>query len=118
MSRRHFLCGLALASAVLACFAGWLVRGQRVSLARLGQVKIGMSREEVIRTIGVPPGDYSNGQRKGAGGSPCLEDRAYQSWLYNNAELVVYFDDAGKVDHCFVLPKPTLTERIRRWLGL
>jgi hypothetical protein len=44
MTRRRLLCGL-LASAVLACFAGWLVMssGPRVTRKRFEQVKEGMT---------------------------------------------------------------------------
>src|SRR5262249_10623747 len=51
MTRRRVLCGLLLASAVLACFAAWLVivSGPRVTRERFERVKEGMSREEVIR---------------------------------------------------------------------
>jgi hypothetical protein len=64
MTRRRLLYGLLLLSAVLACFAGWLVMssGPRVTRARLEQVKEGMTREEVLRTVGAPPGDYTNGR--------------------------------------------------------
>jgi hypothetical protein len=61
MTRRRVLFGLLLASAVLTCFAGWLwiASRPRVSLARFEQVKQGMTREEVIRTVGGSPGDYT-----------------------------------------------------------
>ena len=111
MTRRRVLCGLLLASAVLACFAGWLwiASGHRVTRARLDQVKKGMSREEVIRTVGGPP-DSVLGER--------------QSWLSQDrgSLLIVDFDDAETAAEVFVLHsqfgEPTLTERIRRWLGL
>src|SRR5262249_846076 len=63
MARRRALCGLLLASAVLACGVGWLWMVSRypVSRARFEQVRVGMTRDEVIRTVGRPPGDYSNG---------------------------------------------------------
>jgi outer membrane protein assembly factor BamE (lipoprotein component of BamABCDE complex) len=58
MIRRRLLCGLLLLSAVLACFVGWLwiASRPRVTRERFGQVKEGMTREEVIRTVGVPTG--------------------------------------------------------------
>ena len=63
MTRRRVLFGLLLASVVLAYFAGWLwmASGPRVTRERFEQVKKGMSREEVIRIVGGPPGDYGTG---------------------------------------------------------
>ena len=57
MTRRRVLCGLLLVSVVLACFTGWLwsVRRPRANPERFGQIKEGMSREEVIRIVGGPP---------------------------------------------------------------
>jgi len=50
MTRRRVLCGLLLASAVLACGVGvlWLASRPGATRARLEQVKPGMSREEAI----------------------------------------------------------------------
>jgi hypothetical protein len=48
MTRRRVLCGLLLASTVLACFAGWLwvVSARKVTREQFRQVREGMSREE------------------------------------------------------------------------
>jgi hypothetical protein len=121
MTRRRILCGLLLLSAVLACFAGWLwmanaghvraMQEQAKKGLRPEQVE-GMTREQVVRTVGLPNK---------------IRDDEYVYWLYEGygATLVIDFDDAGKV--CDVeripcggpaTPPPTLTERIRRWLGL
>jgi hypothetical protein len=79
-----------------------------------------MSREEVIRTVGGPPGDYSGGEatRHGA----CIFDK-HVRWLCTDGELLVRFDGTDSAADVWVLdvnsrPPPTLTERIRRWLGL
>jgi hypothetical protein len=123
MTRRRLLCGLLLASAVLACFAGWLwtTSGPRVTRARFEQVKEGMSRDEVIHTVGGPPGNYS---RDDTIGMPTgLRYHRYESWICDDGELAVRFDAAGTVSHAVVLDvwnlgSPTLTERIRRRLRL
>jgi hypothetical protein len=118
MTRRRLLLGLLLASALLACFAGWLwvTSGARSMRARFEQVKEGMSREEVIRTVGVPPGDYSS-----SGGWTHLEHGSEQ-WSCDDGLLLVQFNDDGSATEVRVFktraPSPTLTERIRRWLGL
>src|SRR5262245_31508392 len=100
MTRRSALCGLLLALVVLACFAGWRliarVPGQVMTLAEFEQVKKqvkkGMSRKEVIRTVGGPPGDYLSDGRL----SWFDYDDGHRSfWFCDEAELKVTFDDAG-----------------------
>jgi outer membrane protein assembly factor BamE (lipoprotein component of BamABCDE complex) len=130
MTRRRVLFGLLLVSVVLACFAGWLwmARDPRVTRERFEQVKEGMSREEVIRKVGAPPGNYSDGLWSLYAFGP---ERTW--WVCDDAALAVDFDDAGTATNVVVLdphhdvhfslsprlPRaPTLTERIRRWLGL
>jgi hypothetical protein len=118
MSRRRVLCALLLASAVLVCFAGWLwmANGNKMTRARFEQVKEGMSREDVIRTVGGPPGDYTI--------DGAVPDQGYANidyWRFDDGLLVVWFDKSGKVVQVDVeiIPRPeTITERIRRWLGL
>jgi hypothetical protein len=130
MTRRRVLCGLLLASVVLACFAGWLVSRPRVTRERFEQVKEGMSREAVIEMVGGPPGDYSRNHPL----SLFAYAEAHERWVCDDAELVVHFDDADRAAEVLVLdvrldvrfyfdPRrrakpPTFTERIRRWLGL
>jgi hypothetical protein len=120
MTRRRVLCGLLLASVVLACGVGalWLAQARKVTRARLEQVKQGMSREEVIRTVGRPPGDYSSDQYM----EPWIPSGALEIWACDEAFLLVQFDDGGPATEVRtedVMARPaTLTERIRRWLGL
>src|SRR5262245_60058983 len=122
MTRRRLLCGLLLLSGVLACFGGWLwITRPRATRERFEQVKKGMSRDEVARTVGVPPGNYSNG-----GVYPVLDHPvmigSHQSWLCDDGYLLVHFDEADTAIDVVVSDvtylKTTLTERIRRWLGL
>jgi hypothetical protein len=131
MTRRRLLCGLLLLSVVLACGAGalWIANGRKVTRVRLERVKKGMTREEVIRTVGGPAGDYAGrdvilsgfpGRSLGFPG----RSLDYQTWVCADGELLVLFDDAGVAIEVAVLDvedplgPPTLTERIRRWLGL
>jgi hypothetical protein len=132
MTSRRALCGLLLASAVLACFGGWLWIASRpqVTRARFEQVKEGMSWEEVIRTVGGPPGDYSGGRARSVrdyiGWSSALNMEPtgeVYSWLCDDAQLLVRFDDNTAVTVRIYAPPagynwPPLTQRIRRWLGL
>jgi hypothetical protein len=108
MTRRRVLFGLLLLSVGLACFAGWLWMSSRPRSmrARFEQVKEGMSWEEVIRTVGGPPGDQTND--------------GIEMWSCDDGLLLVQFNDGGSATGVWVLRNspPTLTERIRRWLGL
>ena len=125
MTRRRLLGGLLLVSAVLACFAGWLWIDSRprVTRARFEQVKAGISRNEVIRTLGGPPGDYSSDKYMsshvdeemriagGVGG---------EWWACEDALLLVQFDAGGTVTGVSIhkVSRRPLTQRIRKWLGL
>jgi hypothetical protein len=114
MTRRRVLCGLLLLSGVLACFAGWLVSRPRSMQARFEQVKEGMSREEVIRIVGGPPGDYSTERNR------LIEFDAFQCWSCDTGVLLVGFDANNTATMVSVSDNggPTFTQRIRRWLGL
>ena len=114
MTRRRVLCGLLLASAVLACFAGWLVSRPWSMVARFGQVKEGMSRDEIIRIVGGPPGDYTTKQNR------LVEFDAFECWSCDDGVLMVAFSN----NTARIVRSPgndgssTLIERIRRSLGL
>src|SRR5262249_41011607 len=123
MTRRRLLCGLLLASMLLVGFGGWLWLGSgpRVSKARFEEVRKGMTWIEGVRTVGALPGNYL----KGHGIEPPLGVRYsdYESWHCDDGLLFVRFDEADKavdveVFDVFLWGPPTLTERIRRWLGL
>jgi hypothetical protein len=120
MTRRRVLCGLLLASAVLACFAGWLwiASGSRMTRARFEQVEEGMSLEEVIRTAGGPP--------LGVVSIPVAEEQPgpgqidYHYWSCDDAALYVHYY-ARKATTVFVSKDrrpPTPIQKIFRWLGL
>jgi hypothetical protein len=125
MTRRRILFGLLLASAALACFGGWLwmASGPRVTRARFEQVKKGMSREEVIHIVGGPPGDYSDGRAIPLFVLRFYHVKDYEQWLCDDGHLLVLFDDTGTATdvllfHVSEARPPTLTEKIRSWLGL
>jgi len=87
---------------MLACFAGWLViaSGPRVTRERFEQIKKGMTREQVIHTVGGPPGNYSRRHTD----LPALD--LHETWLCDDSYMIVRFADA----HAH--------PGIRRWLGL
>jgi hypothetical protein len=120
MTRRRVLCGLLVASTMLACFAGWfLVRRPHVTRARFEQVKEGMTRKEVIRILGSAPNGVVHKQVGIADRHDRLLD--YDCWVGDDDHaLLVGFDDGGTAVDVLVTrtQTQTLTERIRRWLGL
>ena len=117
MTRRRLLCGLLLLSAVLACVGGWLsiVNAPNTTRARFERVKKGMSREEVRRTVGQPPGYYVGGQSV-----PTRDAGDSYFWHFDDGQMQVRFDYTDRaIDVLVTLPPDlTLTERLRRWLGL
>jgi hypothetical protein len=89
-----------------------MANGNKMTRARFEQVKEGMSREDVIRAVGGPPGDYTID-----GGVP---DEGQSYWRCDDGLLVVWFDDRGRAVQVDleVIPRPeTFAEQIRRWLG-
>jgi hypothetical protein len=95
---------------------GPITRGQ------LARVKVGMSRDQVVATIGHPPGDYTS--------RPCLLRSTgylsfeYEHWLSDAGEWLVVFDAEGMAINVYLYdtvpigPPWTVAERIRRWAGL
>jgi hypothetical protein len=79
-----------------------------------------MSQQEVTDAVGAPPGDYSR-DRRGRDYQLHYDPRR-SWWITDDAELIVDFDSTGTAIGVVVgdvtHPPPTLTERIRRWLGL
>ena len=80
-----------------------------------------MTREEIISTVGQPPGNYANGR--------CvtlplgIRYRNYESWLCDEGQLLVLFDADGIATDVAVYDvinfgPPTLLERMRRLVGL
>jgi hypothetical protein len=130
MTRRRLLFGLLLLSVVVSGFAGWLWMASRprVTRARFERVKVGMSLDEVVRTVGGLPGDYGNWYVYTDGVRPppfVRRPSPYQEWLCDDGCLLVHFDNADMATDVdvsevprYVLRPLTRTERIRRWLGL
>src|SRR5262249_13558425 len=115
MTRRRLLCGLLLLSALLACGVGvlWIASRPRFTRANFGQVKEGMSREEVIRIVGGPPNDVATAADYVVGSGIARIVR-YDKWLCDDGVLLVFFDDADTAADVIVkefgMP-PTLIER-------
>src|SRR6516164_1179591 len=92
--RRLILCLFALALLLgLAIGISFISSSQRLTRARLERVEKGMSRQQVIRTVGRPPGDYTSHVCVSFGDK--LRLWGYESWLCNDGELLVHFDQQG-----------------------
>jgi hypothetical protein len=118
MTRRRLLFGFVFASAALVCFACllWLATPRRPTLARFEQVTKGMSRDEVMRTVGGPPTKIP-----GVSEQLFIEpDVSLDVWACEDGMLLVHFDDDGTAARVSVAPlqPPTFIDRIRRWLGM
>jgi hypothetical protein len=118
MTTRRFFFGLLFALVILACFAGWLwiASVPRVTLAKFERVNKGMSREEVIRTVGSQPAKIAD-----VPGQLYIEpDASLDIWACEEGMLLIHFDDNGIAARVAVerTQPPTLIEKIRHWLGL
>jgi hypothetical protein len=69
MTRRRLLCGLLLASVVLTCLAYWLWLPRKMTRGAFEQVKKGMTKEEVIQTVGGLENPNPHGPRMKVPGS-------------------------------------------------
>jgi hypothetical protein len=119
--RRWF--ALALVALTVAVAVSLLrPRGPQPCRAIFEQVQEGMTREEVIATVGGPPGDYSRGESWWAPSG--VRYWGYEGWLGQDAELMVRFGPDGRADrvcvtNCWQFPsKPSLWERVCQRLGL
>jgi hypothetical protein len=97
-------------------------RGPRPCRATFEQVREGMTYEEVIATVGAPPGDYSGGRCIDGwigGGSGSMGTY----WTTTERVLFVLFDSDGRAAAVrtwepTLLPDPPLWTRLRFRLGL
>ncbi len=94
-----------------------------ISEATVARIQPGMTKAEVERLLGGPPGDYTTRSMVWALEiSRLVPPGTPASWLSDEGEATVYFDEEGLVtgayfDHAFDGPE-SLLDRLRRWLGL
>ena len=111
----------------------WYPSGPRPCLATFKQVKVGMTRAEVVAILGRPPGDYTT--REWSDYINSHRDINYERWICDEGFLCVRFgennypatpwppeaDDDPVTDVAIKhisFHESTFFERIRRWLGL
>lgn len=112
---------IALSLFALALLPGLAMAGirssQRVTKEDLERVERGMSRNQVMRAVGRPPGDYCT--------DLCMSlPHGLRFWDHrcNDGELFVFFDQQGiatdvVVCDVFNLGPPSFLDRVRQWLG-
>lgn len=121
MIRRRSRWLLLFGAAVVVAAVGLTAIGpaQRLQPSRetFVQVKEGMSREQVIATVGGPPGNYST------------EWEIYSEnlapaelWACDEVWLEVTFDREGRAErvrlHDLSPPRTSFLQRVRHWFGL
>ena len=88
--------------------------------ATFERVAVGMTREQIVATVGAPEGNYAD---EGIWYAPrsLLRGEVEGSWLCNDCELLVFYDHGGRATAVTIRgvkqlrPRLTLRERIRRW---
>jgi hypothetical protein len=132
MTRRRVLCGLLLASAVLAVLYLCLLTRASAGINKRGfdRIGVGMARTEVEAILGGPPSDYGPGNvifvpmnkpYESLVGDEPIQER----WFADDVAIIVTFNEQEQVlgkemSHEVIRLQrtpPTLTERIRSWLG-
>lgn len=110
--------GLAVAALVVA--VGWTHSKPRPCRATFERVREGMTREEVEATVGCPPGDYTTPGAIVL--RPMRSGEAWVThvcWVCDEAELILLFDDDGRVLKPYVHDVgivPRRWERLWSWL--
>ena len=83
-----------------------------------------MTREEVIATVGGPPGDYTGGRGLTYRAATFRRPAGEETWGAEDGVLSVVFGDDGRVaevrmdDDPHLFPAPSPLDRLRDRLGL
>ncbi len=129
MRRRWKLILLAAACLVLLCAALWLLLrppppSSKITPAAAERVAPGMTEDEVVAAIGLPPGDYRSdpaGPRHFVEFLPKPGVRVLE-WEADACNIQVKVDEpTGRVASKIVgqpMPPPSAWSRLRGWLGL
>jgi len=123
MSKRRLYCTIALFVIFACLIVVYVVASDsgRITRQKLESVQEGMTLEEVIRTVGQPPGNHANGRCVSMPHG--LRYWNYESWLCDEGQLLVLFDADGIATDVAVYDvinfgPPTLFEQIKRLFGL
>jgi hypothetical protein len=114
----------------LVAFLWWTAPTHRIDQRGFEKIRAGMTSDDVVSVIRVPPGDYTTLQLDAM--SPGLRRQTlalknfnnpdislFKAWLCDSACIVVSFDETDKVRnayyHSFAEPWPDV---LRRWLRI
>ena len=135
INRRKIVLSISI-TAILAAAIGLFVafyEENRFTERQHNRLKVGMTKDEVIRLLRCPPGDYTNG--KGSylllGSTGATMDRMDLGpgpgelrdwWCGSHGAIWAHFDDDGRLTgsmywHARETP-PNIWTRLRRWLNL
>jgi hypothetical protein len=123
MKRRRVVIGLVMLALAGAAIYALVPRGPRPCRETFEQVQEGMTYDEVCATVGGPPDDYAPGLRRISPTGTLVYGGA-RAWWSEDARLLVYYDESGRVEYrevCEVICLPdsrTFLERLRDRLGL
>ena len=117
MKRRHAIV-IGLVGVAVAAIVFW-PRAPRPCLATFQRVQPGMTRDEVYKTVGGPPGDYTGGTV-----AITVTTKA-EFWASSDAMMFVSFDDDGRAKDVGAAPamnhyspRPSIWKRFLVWLGI
>src|SRR5260370_37702519 len=113
--------GCALVVVGLVQFAG---RTKKIIVSKedCNRIQIGMTREEVEWTIGIPPGNYVSDYYDYIPPPSSLADYGVVEWVSDEGAINVWFDEEDRVERVEFESVAVFEQswfwRFRKWLGL
>ena len=140
ITRQRFVIGVVIVTlaAVLAfTWVGWREVTTPEPVRAYERLRLGMTKDEVINAIGVPPGNYTNNEsgrtyfeRIRESGMPFEKLRSasvtVELWMWKDHSISVAFDEAEKTAGFYLFwmtdysqpYQPSFIDRVREFLGL
>ena len=110
---------LTLSALGLALWLLW-PREWAITEENIGRIQKGMMRAEVEAILGGPARDDSGGARRMEDGDMIFRiiGCSEEEWIGNERSVVVYFRDGLviRLRTFFVVPPPTVLQKVRSWL--
>jgi hypothetical protein len=116
MNRRRVIVGLTVLAVVALVAAALWPSNPHPCRATFERARDGMTRDEVIAIVGVPPGDYKTGPHLTLPETPETWVAGAEYWFGDDGELRVRFYDGGATQVrvrglWHVVKRPTLIDR-------
>jgi hypothetical protein len=120
LPRLAILAALCIEGIALAC--GMFLPRHRITNETIGQIRRGISEEEVVELLGAPAGYRAFGKDGWLCWGGPFRDNRTETWVGDEAGVEVYFDQADRVLGCSQLRVEDTIEwlpaRVARWHGL